>query len=87
MTYGFNYLEEFNEQITTKQQDVDSTCGRKISFDVDRDILTLYFTDGTAYEYYNVPISEYFALLRAASFGTYFNKYFRPHYVHYLRIA
>lgn len=50
-----------------------STAVHSLDYDEYSETLTVHFTDGSVYAYWNVPAEEYAALLYAASPGTYFN--------------
>ena len=51
-----------------------------IDFDDWSNTLTIAFHSGGAYEYYNVPRSEYDGLLNASSHGRYFHAYIKDQY-------
>jgi hypothetical protein len=57
-----------------------------VGFDSWSATLTIEFNDGSSYEYYNVPRSEYAGLLSADSHGRYFHAYIKDQY-HYRRIS
>jgi hypothetical protein len=42
--------------------------------------LTIWFHDGSVYEYYTVPHSEYVGLLNASSHGQYFHAHIKDRY-------
>jgi hypothetical protein len=44
------------------------------TYDPDVENLTITFSDGSQYEYYNVPASVYRALTQASSAGQYWNR-------------
>ena len=54
-----------------------STAVASLDYDEDSETLTVRFTDGSVYAYWNVPPEEYANLLYAASTGTYFNAHIR----------
>jgi hypothetical protein len=57
-----------------------STAISDIDYDEDSETLTVRFTDGTVYAYWNVPAEEYANLLYASSAGGYFNANIRNRY-------
>ena len=54
-----------------------STAVHSIDYDENSETLTVHFTDGSVYAYWNVPQEEYANLLYAASTGSYFNAHIR----------
>jgi len=57
-----------------------STAISEIDYDEYSETLTVRFTDGSRYAYWNVPQEEYAALLYAGSAGGYFNANIRNRY-------
>ena len=57
-----------------------STAISDIDYDEWEETLTVRFTDGTVYAYWNVPQEEYASLLYAGSAGGYFNANIRNNY-------
>ncbi|HEY9045264.1 MAG TPA: KTSC domain-containing protein [Ohtaekwangia sp.] len=51
-----------------------------IGYDEDHAILEVEFTSGEVYQYLDVPLEVYEALMSAESHGTYFSKHIRPLY-------
>ncbi len=49
-------------------------------YDVDHKTLELKFTSGEIYHYFNVPHSNYTALMNATSHGEYFNRYIKEQF-------
>ena len=57
-----------------------STAIAEIDYDEWEEILTVRFTDGLVYTYWNVPQEVYAEFLYASSAGTYFNANIRDNY-------
>lgn len=57
-----------------------SSVLQSCAYDRDHSRLTITFVSGRIYEYYLVPPSVAFALQRAQSKGSYFNKFIRGRY-------
>ena len=57
-----------------------STAISQIDYDEEWETLTVRFTDGTVYKYWNVPQSVYAEFLYAGSTGGYFNAHIRNEY-------
>ena len=57
-----------------------STAIAEIDYDEWEEILTVRFTDGLVYTYWNVPAEVYAEFLYASSAGTYFNANIRDNY-------
>jgi len=57
-----------------------STAIASIDYDEYEEILTVRFTDGSVYTYWNVPQEVYGEFLYASSAGTYFNANIRDNY-------
>lgn len=51
-----------------------------IGYDPDSSILEVEFKGGAVYQYYNVPQSEYDALMAAGSKGSYLSTYVKNRY-------
>lgn len=49
-------------------------------YDVDTQVLRIYFVSGMVYDYKNVPHHVYDAMTKAFSKGTYLNRYIKGHY-------
>lgn len=59
---------------------VSSSNIRSIGYDADSMLLEIEFNSGAVYQYQGVPESEYDALMRAGSKGTYFNANIKNRY-------
>jgi hypothetical protein len=59
---------------------VDSTLIRSVGYDLSSSVLEVEFVAGDVYEYYDVPLSIYSALMEAGSKGAYFNDHVRDMY-------
>lgn len=59
---------------------------RGAEYDTAGATLTIVFHDGSVYEYYNIPHSEYVGLLNASSHGQYFHAHIKDRY-RYRRIS
>ena len=59
---------------------VDSTLIRSVGYDIASSVLEVEFDAGTVYEYYDVPLSVYSALMEAESKGSYFNDHIKDMY-------
>lgn len=57
-----------------------STAIDHIDYDEWGETLTVRFTDGSRYKFWNVPAEEYASLLYAGSTGGYFNAHIRGKY-------
>ncbi len=53
---------------------------RSAEYDAAGATLTIVFHDGSVYEYYGVPHSEYAGLLNASSHGQYFHAHIKGRY-------
>lgn len=62
------------------REKVSSTSLASIGYDEDHAILEVEFQTGAVYQYYDVPIAVYDALMNADSIGTYFSNNIRPAY-------
>ena len=51
-----------------------------VSFEPEKNTLTVYFRNGSAYEYYNVPETAFAELKLADSVGRYINAAIKPNY-------
>ncbi len=56
-----------------QRQQVESSMLREVGYDSETRTLEVEFTSGGIYEYYDVPSEVYKDLLRAESYGQYFN--------------
>ena len=74
----------FSTKIRVKQ--FDSACIKSATYDEGREVLTITFTSGKSYEYYDVPAAVYEGLVAAPSAGQYFNKVIRAYSVNYRTI-
>jgi hypothetical protein len=63
-----------------KRQNVPSSNLRSIGYDAKEHILEVEFVRGAVYQYFDVPPSEYQALMNADSHGRYFNANIRDDY-------
>jgi hypothetical protein len=61
---------------------VESTTLAAVAYDADRELLQLEFRDRTVYQYFEVPVDVYKALLRAPSKGYYFNRAIRGQFAY-----
>lgn len=63
-----------------KKQFVSSSNIEALSYDEASQILRIWFTSGSVYDYGNVPKVEFEALLYAPSIGSYFNRNIKNSY-------
>ncbi|MGH8647711.1 MAG: KTSC domain-containing protein [Burkholderiales bacterium] len=56
---------------------VESTTLATVAYDAARELLQLEFRSRAVYQYFGVPAAVHEALLRAASKGSYFNRFIR----------
>lgn len=63
-----------------KRQAVSSSNIASIGYDASSKTLEVEFNNGRTYEYYNVPASEYSALMSASSHGKYFSANIKDNY-------
>ena len=61
-------------------QRVNSTNICSVGYDPLTKILEIEFNSGGIYQYFNVPKSEYEALMSASSHGSYFHAYIKDQY-------
>ena len=59
---------------------VQSSVLRAITYDDDTRTLEVHFHSGRVYDYFDVPLETYEALLTAPSIGTYFNQMIKPQF-------
>ncbi len=59
---------------------VNSSLLTSVGYDKKKKILEVEFTSGTVYQYIDVPVEEYEALISADSLGQYFNWNIRKGY-------
>jgi hypothetical protein len=64
---------------------VESSMIRSVGYDPREKVLEIEFNHGGAYQYFNVPKSEYIALMKAESKGRYFLDEIKEIY-HYIQI-
>ena len=63
-----------------KRTKVESSNLSSLRFDAKKKILEIEFNHGGVYQYFDVPKSEYEALMNADSHGSYFNNNIRDDY-------
>ncbi len=63
-----------------ERQKVESSMLREVGYDPETRTLEVEFTSGGVYEYYDVPPEVYDGLLRAESYGQYFQANIRDTY-------
>lgn len=63
-----------------QRQSVQSSDLRSIGYDPGNSVLEIEFNSGGVYQYFNVPISVYRALMSASSHGTYFHAHIKGRY-------
>jgi hypothetical protein len=63
-----------------QRQPVSSSNIASIGYDQTAQILEVEFLNHTVYQYFNVPIPVYEALMAAGSHGTYLNVNIKSHY-------
>ena len=69
------------DSITTmKREKVSSSNIASIGYDAENQILEIEFNHGGVYQYFDVPESEYNALMNASSHGSYFSANIRNDY-------
>lgn len=56
-----------------KRQQVESSNLASVGYDAENEILEVEFNHGGIYQYFDVPESEYIALMSASSHGSYFS--------------
>ena len=61
---------------------VESTTLTTVAYDADRKLLLLHFQDQSTYQYFEVSVEVYEALLRTSSKGGFFNRVIRGRYVY-----
>ncbi|HLT76391.1 MAG TPA: KTSC domain-containing protein [Ferrovibrio sp.] len=61
---------------------VESSTLRRVSYSGAARVLTLTFTSGRIYAYYDVPPRIHAGLMRADSKGRYFNRHIRPRFAY-----
>jgi hypothetical protein len=69
-----------------QRQPVDSTNLRSVGYDAEQQILEVEFTSGSVYQYFNVPVAVYEALMSASSNGTYHSQWIKYNF-RYARIG
>ncbi|HVF99222.1 MAG TPA: KTSC domain-containing protein [Chloroflexia bacterium] len=69
-----------------QRQPVDSTSLRSVGYDAEQQILEIEFTSGSVYQYFNVPLSVFEALMSASSKGTYHSQWIKYNF-RYTRIG
>jgi hypothetical protein len=62
------------------RESVSSSNLAAVGYDANSEILEIEFNHGGVYQYYDVPVSEYEALMSASSHGTYFAANIRNNY-------
>jgi hypothetical protein len=65
---------------------VDSTNLRSVGYDAEQQILEVEFTSGSVYQYFNVPVAVYEALMSASSKDTYHSQWIKYNF-RYARIG
>lgn len=63
-----------------QRQPVSSSNIAEIGYDESRRIMEVLFTNGSTYQYFDVPQQEYEALMRAGSHGQYLNANIKGRY-------
>lgn len=63
-----------------KRENVSSSNLASVGYDEENEILEIEFNHGGIYQYFNVPINEYEALMSAVSHGKYFAANIRNDY-------
>jgi len=56
-----------------EREQVSSSNVKSIGYDINTSILEVEFKNGRVYQYFNVPINVYKALINASSIGKYLN--------------
>ena len=59
---------------------VSSSSLASVGYEADSLTLEIEFRNGAVYQYFDVPESEWQALMQASSHGTYFNAHIRDNY-------
>ena len=67
-------------------KDVDSECVASLSYDPEREQMTVEFQERGTYTYFDVDVNTYSEFNNAGSRGTYFNMYVRDRF-EYERIS
>jgi hypothetical protein len=62
------------------RQNVNSSNLKSVGYDPKTKTLEIEFKSAATYQYYDVPKSEYDALMAANSHGVYFSGYIKPNY-------
>jgi hypothetical protein len=63
-----------------ERENVSSSNLASVGYDEENEILEIEFNHGGIYQYFNVPINEYEALMSADSHGKYFAANIRNYY-------
>jgi hypothetical protein len=63
-----------------KREAVESTTLRSVGYEPKSKVLEMEFESGVVYQYFEVPVGVFEALLRAESKGRYFNREIRDDY-------
>jgi hypothetical protein len=63
-----------------ERKPVSSSNLKTVGYDKESMILEIEFLNGSVYEYYEVPGSEYTALMGASSHGSYFSRNIKNRY-------
>ena len=61
---------------------VSSSHISSVGYDPDGHVLEVEFTDGSVYQYFDVPEAEYESLMSASSHGSYLNANIKGRYAH-----
>ena len=69
-----------------QRQPVDSTNLRSVGYEAEQQILEIEFTSGSVYQYFNVPVAVYEALMAASSKDTYHSQWIKYNF-RYARIG
>lgn len=69
------------QAVNVQMVDVDSTLIQQVGYDAaSRTLVIKFVTDGSVYEYYDVPQEVYEALMAAESKGRYFTRHIKNKY-------
>lgn len=78
--YDFIRDQLQGENILTPDTTVTSECVNTYEYDVELEVLTVFFQKRGTYRYANFSLAEFTNFAQAGSLGTYFNLYIRDQY-------
>ncbi len=67
-----------------KREQVRSSAIKSIGYDEDKQVVEVELLEtGKIYQYFDVPLEDYLALIEAKSIGAYYNKVFKLEFTDY----